>query len=153
MGDWGLVTKTQTARYMYFLVGSLLWKAVCQIVSAHLKLTCQLLIGLSKVGGSRKSIVFGPAVFHHSPTPSPRPVTLLSLALSLPSATSTKWRPCVSTETASYAGYIYHKQEPPWQVLRTVFLHWFYSEVPPSSPPESSRCSLRTPPLYEGSRL
>ena len=40
-------------------------------------------------------------------TPSPRPV-ILSLAPSLPSATSTKWRPTLfttSTETASYAGY------------------------------------------------
>ena len=42
----------------------------------------------------------------HSPSPSPRPV-ILSLAISLPPATCTKWRPwtlfTASTEAASYA--------------------------------------------------
>ena len=49
----------------------------------------------------------GGGVVVHSLTPSPCPVRL-SLALSLPSATSTKWLPwtfTASAETASYAGY------------------------------------------------
>ena len=61
-----------------FSCGILLWKAICvqllcQIVSAYLTTDGPLLIGLSKVGGCRKPIVFGQAVFHHTPTPSPAP--------------------------------------------------------------------------------